>query len=156
MHNSLDVANCIIPNSLELGQEINSLKLQKLLYYVHGHAYATIGHGAVKDYFEAWKHGPVIPHLYRHLPHDGNNITAIIEMGRPKLKSYDPTLAKVIRMVMEKYGVYDGGQLVDMCKRPGTPWSIIWETNEDLEQHARIPHALIEQYFIQKTAENSK
>jgi uncharacterized phage-associated protein len=44
---------------------LTSLKLQKLLYYAQGHHLALKGIPLFDDEIQAWKHGPVVPSVYR-------------------------------------------------------------------------------------------
>lgn len=58
------VADYFIGLSNETGTLISNLKLQKLLYYADAWHLANYGDPLIKEDFQAWVHGPVIPALY--------------------------------------------------------------------------------------------
>jgi uncharacterized phage-associated protein len=149
---SVAVANYVINLARESGHPITPLALQKLLYYVHGHSFARLGHGAVNAAFEAWKYGPVIPSLYRHLRKYGSQpITSEIEdHAHENLGVIDPDLARVSRSVWKAYGYLDGGQLVDMTHKIGTPWYQTY--NKSPYANEVIPNDLIRDYFVARDA----
>jgi uncharacterized phage-associated protein len=47
------------------GVEISPMKLQKLVFFLHADFLVKHGRALIKQEFEAWNHGPVIPSLYR-------------------------------------------------------------------------------------------
>lgn len=50
---------------------ITNLRLQKLLYYVQGWSLAMKGEPAFREPIEAWRHGPVVPEVYRFYSEQG-------------------------------------------------------------------------------------
>ena len=59
-----EVADEILYRAQLLGIGISPLKLQKLLYYVQGHHFATTGETLFTDTVEAWEHGPAVRGVY--------------------------------------------------------------------------------------------
>ncbi|MBM6445292.1 SocA family protein [Pseudomonas sp. MIL9] len=66
MHSCSDVAKYFLCQaSTDDGDLISNLKLQKLVYYAQGFSLALHGEPLFPEPIEAWKHGPVVPALYR-------------------------------------------------------------------------------------------
>lgn len=62
-----DVANYFLNQvDIESGaDQLSNLKIQKLVYYAQGYHLAFFGRPLFDEEIEAWKHGPVVPSLYR-------------------------------------------------------------------------------------------
>lgn len=150
-HDPTTIANYLVKEAEHRGIRLTPLKLQKLLYYVHGHAYSRLGRGAVNEPFEAWKYGPVMPSLYRWLkPYGAAPITTpVADPAAQDLEVVDPDLAQVASGVLEAYGRLDGSQLVALTHRPGTPWHQAYRDGTHWLGET-IPDALIESYFRER------
>ena len=61
---ALFVANYIIEYSNNMGDEMNNLKLQKLLYFINARFLVEENRSLFEENFEKWKFGPVIPSVY--------------------------------------------------------------------------------------------
>ena len=145
-------ANYLINKAIEAGKPLTSLALQKLLYFLHGHAYARLGYGAVNEPFQAWQYGPVIPSLYKQLMVSGSSpITMpIYDSQNRDLASADPNLAKVADKVWDAYGNLSGNQLVSISMADGSPWNSTY--NPQNSDSAMIPEQSIRQYFQEREA----
>lgn len=60
----IDVAKYIINKSIEDGNPVSNLKLQKLLYYVQAASLVRFGSPIFKEDLVAWKYGPVSREIY--------------------------------------------------------------------------------------------
>jgi uncharacterized phage-associated protein len=59
------------------GVRISPMKLQKLVFFLHADFLVKHGRALIKQEFEAWDHGPVIPSLYSEFkPFQDRAITA--------------------------------------------------------------------------------
>ena len=70
---AMDLANYIINKSIDLEKPISNLQLQKILYfvnllYLHDTKSFLINEN---EEFQAWRHGPVIPDVYRKFAING-------------------------------------------------------------------------------------
>ena len=70
---AMDLANHIINRGIELGRPISNLQLQKILYfvnllYLHDTKSFLINEN---EEFQAWRHGPVMPDVYRKFAING-------------------------------------------------------------------------------------
>lgn len=64
--NAIDVSNYVIQYLNKKGQNINHLKLQKLLYYIEAWNMVFLNSPIFADKIEAWQHGPVIRSVWDH------------------------------------------------------------------------------------------
>ncbi|CEN81423.1 phage-associated protein [[Clostridium] sordellii] len=63
-YNVIEVSQHIINHSIENGNPVTNLKLQKILYYVQAAFLTEFKEECFDDDFEHWRHGPVIPKVY--------------------------------------------------------------------------------------------
>lgn len=62
---ALEVAKYVVNLCLEQGRPISNLQLQKILYFANIFYIMRKNTPLIKDDFQAWKFGPVIPEVYR-------------------------------------------------------------------------------------------
>ena len=126
MANAQEVARYIVCFFQDAGDPVTNLKLQKLLYYVHGWSLALRGSPAFDDRMEAWVHGPVQPGVYgTYKKYRWSCITE--EVARPTL---EPNLEGLVREVLEAYGT-DSAYELERRTHVEPPW---------LEARGGIPH----------------
>ena len=65
IYDVLDIAEYIIKRGWELGDCINCLKLQKILYFVQAYFLIDTNYPCFNEKIEAWPFGPVIPVVYK-------------------------------------------------------------------------------------------
>lgn len=70
---AMDLANYIINRSIESKRPISNLQLQKILYFTNLLYLNETGSFLLNgdEDFQAWKHGPVIPSVYRKFAING-------------------------------------------------------------------------------------
>jgi len=59
------LANLFLDWSIDVGIPVSPMKLQKLLFFTHSDFLTRTGMPLIKQEFEAWDYGPVIPSLYQ-------------------------------------------------------------------------------------------
>lgn len=156
MLNSEAVANYFIQKSFDKGVALSPMKLLKLVYIAHGWHRGYFSKNLINDAVQAWRYGPVIPDLYRHVKHFGKcDIDAPIEgygvAGDANNPPPDQHTLALLDRVWEIYSGYGGVQLSAMTHQPGTPWDQIWRSSGgDNYRGAIIPNELIEQHYKQK------
>ncbi len=112
--------------------DVSPMKIQKLIYCLHGWHLAVRGHPVVGERFEAWPHGPVLSSLYHQFkqyrwhriygfaedidPVTGNSNTLSVSQA-------DDQFYNVFNRVWERYKSFSGEQLSDITHQPSTPWS---------------------------------
>lgn len=120
MYDARQIANWFISRALRDGRRFSIMQLLKLIYIAHGW-YLEITGGAplVRNKIEAWKHGPVIPDVYRVFRPQGIDINRIDPAFPDQVDSHS---ANVLEYVYLNYGNIPAGRLSDMTHVPGGPW----------------------------------
>ena len=161
------IANSFLQRDLkEGGPSISHMKLQKLVYIMHGWCLGLTGKPAVNSYFEAWEYGPVEPNLYRRLmPFGDANIPSLIptwemrENDEWEVKSAtvpedgNEEFYKIFDAVFQGYMQYDGIKLSSLTHQRGTPWDETMEKTGGA-LYEKIPEELIHSYYKKLAAEN--
>lgn len=160
MENPLAVANEIIRLANNAGTPPTQMKLQKLLFYAHGWYLALCHEPLVKETFQAWKYGPVLPSVYHEFKAFGTS--GITREGTELVRQLNGTLSwmapvltfektEIVRQLIKKiwqvYGKYSGNQLSTMTHNPDTPWAKAREGYDENERDIPIPNKLMKIYF---------
>jgi uncharacterized phage-associated protein len=159
MENSLAIANYFIKKSLDEGEELTPMKLLKLVYIAHGWYLGLNGTALLDEGVEAWRYGPVVPSVYREFKKYGNNqisqlgyiFTDQMQIVTPMA---DENKIQFLDKIWDVYKKYNGLELSTLTHEPGTPWDIVWNTENGKDiQGAIIRNNLIEQHYkLKKTA----
>ncbi len=140
-----DVSNWILNKNLEnrnSGKEVDgitNLKLQKLLYYASGIYYFYKKCNLIKEDFVAWKHGPVIKHIYYKYNSNG---AKEIQHNRKITIGIDSETQEILEKMYSKYSKYTAEELRNMTHQE-SPWK---KTN----RNKIIEKDLIKDYFENK------
>jgi len=104
---SIKLAHYIIDELNSKFEDINHLKVQKLLYYVDSWHLVFTGHKLISDDFEAWVHGPVSRKVFLEFK-EHSLIYDVIKPFNEKISLEAEGLAKeqieIISDVLEEYG----------------------------------------------------
>jgi len=126
-------ANSLLQKSFQTRQPLTHLKLQKLLYFLHGWHLAITGVPVVDEGFQAWDYGPVIPELYQQLRHFGaQTIDDYIRDLDPETgqavayvaNDQDQQFWEILNKVWEQYAGYSALQLSTLSHAPQSAWSL--------------------------------
>lgn len=71
--NPSDVAKYFLYRSMQDGELVSPLKMQKLVYYAYALILAKKGKKLFDEKIEAWANGPVVPTLYQELKRYGSS-----------------------------------------------------------------------------------
>jgi uncharacterized phage-associated protein len=134
-------------------QGITHLKLQKLVYYVHGWwlAYNPSNPPLLTERPEVWRHGPVFPNIYNALKNFGSRPIRLPQPDLPlsppaDIGEDDDQALNLVDWVWVRYGAYSAIQLSNMTHEPGTPWRQLAERYQyRVPAHLQIPDELISQ-----------
>lgn len=127
------VANSILYLAKQEGRTISPLKLQKLLYFLHGWSLAIRGEPIVGEKFEAWPYGPVLSSIYHEFKQYGAgpieeyacDIDPVSgEETRSRVNSKNETFSQLLDRVWRKYSRFSAIDLSEMTHRPGSPWDL--------------------------------
>ena len=154
------IANTFLQYDFDFDREtITPLKLQKLIYLLHGYYLAREDQSVLREYFEAWKYGPVNSQLYHRLKHYGNKpitdyISSIDEDDPNELSVYVVSKKKsdfwpVFNEVVDKYMPMTAIQLSSLTHKNGSPWDI---TYSRLGEGWKIDDSLIKRHFKKQLA----
>ena len=58
------IAQLFVKKGIEEGNPITQMKLQKVVYFAHGLYLGSQRKPLIKESFQAWKFGPVVPDIY--------------------------------------------------------------------------------------------
>ena len=147
MHSPIQAANSVLSYSFKKQSPISPLKLQKLVYFIHGWFLAWFDQPTLDREPEAWQFGPVFPEVY----HD-YKIFGSIPISQDNFKSYGPLIKgevpypdanfhNMLEAVWKLYSPHSALTLSDLTHRPGTPWSLARErgdrflNQEEIKQH---------------------
>ena len=120
MLNCHQVANYFLTKvNAEEGEVITNLKLQKLAYYVQSASLAFFEVPLFNEDLEAWKHGPVVPELYRSFKKHGSN--SLPRARNVAVDCYSPHDRKLMDDVYAFFGQFAAWKLRDMTHEE-TPW----------------------------------
>jgi uncharacterized phage-associated protein len=160
MHDARAISNLILAKFDAKSFDISNLKLNKVLYFVHGMHLANTATGIVRNHFEAWEHGPVVRVVYHQFKEFGEDpITNAAEhlnyaTGKVEPISFRDIQAETrefILQVAEHYVHFPAWKLREMTHEPGGPWQQVFASeasNRGLRD--RIPNELIRAHFVSR------
>jgi uncharacterized phage-associated protein len=161
MYEARKICNLLISRADSHSFELTNLRLNKLLFFIHGWALTSRPEGVVRNHFIAWKHGPVVRPVFDSFKIYGDaRITEPAryldyDTGEDRVIPYDDILPADADLILRTFAFYDRyttGQLVDKSHEPGGPWDTIFtEWSRDKRLNPRIPNQLIREYFLMQS-----
>lgn len=119
MYSAMLIAKYILKWFYDCDEFISNLKLQKLLYYVQGFCLDALDEPCFSDAIQAWKHGPVIPPVYREFsPFLSGPIIFFDEYFDGEIAE---SVTDMIDDVLEAFSIFGAWDLVEMTHRE-SPW----------------------------------
>jgi uncharacterized phage-associated protein len=147
------VANHVLWRANKDKVDISPMKLQKILYFLHGTYLSITGESLIDEGFRRWDYGPVIPSVYHELKIYG---------GLPiddYIKKYDkekgefipffvntralPRFEDILDQVWNKYSKFSAIKLSNLTHESDSPWAKTAPNN-------RIPDDVIAEYFTRQ------
>ena len=145
---------------------LTNLRLNKLLYFIHGWGLTSRPDGLIRNHFFAWMHGPVLRPVYDAFKVYGEGTIAgparylDYMAGENRPVAYDDILpddAAIIESVFASYDRYATHQLVDLTHVVGGPWHVVYSAwIEDKRLNLRIPNDLIRAHFLREAGGQSR
>ena len=138
----LDIADEVLRSAKAKGIPLTPLKLMKLVYMAYGWFWANRDEPLFNERIEAWKYGPVIPHLYHASKKFGRDVIPedLILDG----VTTNDDIRGFIDKVVDEYGEMSGFSLSSLTHQPDTPWEkVCCEGVSDIE----IPPTLIRDHY---------
>lgn len=146
------VANLLLDWAAAEGAPVTNLKLQKLLFFAHADHLVSTGHPLVRDEFEAWSYGPVIPAVYQEFKRFSDNpitgrafrfdpVRQVRLIAEAQMSAEDVAL---LRRSCSIYMPVGAGLLSQRSHKPGGPWAVALAMfNGYSNINRRISNALI-------------
>lgn len=125
MKKAYDVANYFILLWKNTEDAVSNLKLNELLYFAQGYAYAKLGRPLFSDDIEVWELGPVVRDVYKKYQSFGKSPIDIVDDSF-NVDVFDEEELSLLMCVAANYGKYTASTLVDMTHVSGSPWSIAY------------------------------
>jgi uncharacterized phage-associated protein len=160
MYEARKICNFLIARADTHQFPLTNLRLNKLLYFIHGWGLTSRPDGLARNHFTAWMHGPVVQPVYDAFkPFGENPITELAKYldyitGQSRVVAYDdisPHDAAVIESVFRSYDRFTTGQLVTMSHTVGGPWHTVYSAwAKDNRANLRIPNEVIRAHFLQE------
>lgn len=160
MYEARKICNFLIARSVAHSFELTNLRINKLLYFIHGWGLTSRREGLIRNHFLAWKHGPVVRPVFDTFKIFGEGrITEPAKYldyvaAEEKVVTYDDIASsdcEIISRVFTAYDRYTTSQLVTMSHEPGGPWDIVYSAwSKDNRLNLRIPNELIREHFLKQ------
>jgi uncharacterized phage-associated protein len=159
---SAAAVNWVLQKAKEENIPITGLKLQKLLYFMHGNVLRKTSRPLVDEYCQAWTYGPVFPSVYHEYKLNGskpilvNNFSFMKEYDQAKgvfvFKGacHDAALEEILLETWEKYKDRNGESLSALThtKDSDNPWQIMRKLSASSGMNRiSTPNAIIKSYF---------
>src|SRR5437868_3452952 len=82
------IAYAFAQKGIEEGKPVTQMKLQKMVYFANGYHMVKYNEPLIKESFEAWKFGPVVPTIYENFKLYGSHPIADTNISNIKT-TYD-------------------------------------------------------------------
>jgi uncharacterized phage-associated protein len=135
MYEARKICNLLLARYDASVYDLTNLRLNKLLYFIHGLGLTSRPQGLIRNHFEAWKLGPVVKPVFDTFKIYGDDyITRMAEhldyaSGKSEIVPYvdiaSPDVEFIVR-IFENYNKYTTAQLVDLSHEPGGPWHLVF------------------------------
>ena len=122
MHEAKRIANEFIQRALEAGHYLTPMQVQKLVYFAHARMLALHGTALVRQEFQAWQYGPVVPEIYDGLQRYGRSwVREAIPMVEEKCLSTRER--DIVDWTYDRYSPLSAWVLSELSHAPGGPWA---------------------------------
>jgi uncharacterized phage-associated protein len=145
-----DVAYAFVQKGIIESNFVTQMKLQKILYFAHGLHLAQYHAPLIKETFQAWKFGPVIPRIYHtyklygSMPITNTDIAYLVDRPAPH---FNDEANEIIEVTWKTLKNIDGIKLSQWTHQDDSPWK---KHYEEQVLSKEIPNEEIERYFAEK------
>ena len=166
-HDPSTIANSLLEIARLHGQQLDPMKLQKLVYFSHGW-HLGFGLGPLSsETAEAWQWGPVFPSLYHAVKGWGSGpvLESILVLrrelvkGQPQYLRTTPTIPaeesvalQLLNRIWQVYGHMTALELSQLSHEPDGPWA---RARAERRRGAVISDSSIREYFGAKIEANA-
>jgi uncharacterized phage-associated protein len=160
MYEARKICNLLIAHNNTHLFELTNLRINKLLYFIHGWGLTSRREGLVRNHFLAWTHGPVIRPVFDAFKTYGEaTITEpakyfdyVSGEDRPVAHAdISPADTEIVMRIFASFDRFTTRQLVEMSHEPGGPWDIVYKAwSKDNRCNLRIPNELMRTHFLKQ------
>jgi uncharacterized phage-associated protein len=143
------IAYAFVKRGIEEGKFVTQMKLQKMVYFAHGYHLALYNDPLIKEEFQAWKFGPVVPAIYQDYKLYGSD--KIIDIGLITssynildLAKLDGNALDAINYTWEATKGLSATALSSWSHKKGGPWDRVYKPGE---MDLTIDNTFIKEYF---------
>lgn len=149
------VANFVLDYCDKKNRPVTHLALQKIVFFCHVWSLVHLKRPLVKQKFEAWEFGPVLPYLYREFKDFDRSpvksrATQINTLdGKLRIVDYDfdSQTAAFLAEIVEFYSRMRASDLVDLSHVAGGPWHRVWNHPGQVKPGMKIDDAQIASFY---------
>ena len=143
------IAYAFVKKGIDEGKYVTQMKLQKMLFFAQGYHLSRFGVPLIKETFQAWKYGPVVPNIYQDFKLYGSSPitdTNYLSFSRGFLEvaTLDAKAQDAIDYTWEITKNTTASSLSNWTHQPGTPWDKVYNP---IETDKVIDNGLIKSYF---------
>jgi uncharacterized phage-associated protein len=149
---ALAVAYAFVKKGIEEEIPFTQMKLQKLVFFAHGLYLATeSSQPLIKENFQAWKFGPVVPEIYHTYKYYGDEkindtfwLFGAEDSWDETLKNADKKSQEAIDATWSALKSMSAIKLSNWTHKEGSPWQKVYKPGI---HSVEIPNEKIEAYF---------
>lgn len=143
------IAYAFVKKGIDEGKFVTQMKLQKLVYFAHGYHLAKYGVPLIKENFQAWKFGPVVPEIYNDFKLYGSKLITDTASFTPSDTYKQRSLLNSesidsINYTWEVLKDFSAMALSYWTHQPQTPWSKVYDPDQ---KSTPISNEEIKNYF---------
>lgn len=155
-HDARALANHFLQLAKLEARPLTHLHIQKILYFGHGYHLAYYNDPLFSQTVQAWKHGPVIPEVYRVFRDYGKSpITTLADTYdehfecTPYRADLSESTTRYLASVWDAYKGVSPYKLSDLSHAPDGPWAKA-SAGQDLDANRGVPmpNPMIREYFV--------
>jgi uncharacterized phage-associated protein len=153
------VVNWLLSNFDSNQYCLTNMKVNKIIYFLHGVVLAREGIPLIRNHFECWDHGPVISSLYHRLKdwadRPVDRLLVYFDYSSSQTKVVDcleveKFASNSMRRAAEYFVEKDVWWLVNESHEQGGPWDLAKQDLPDTWRSKRIGDLLIKEHFVNK------
>lgn len=160
MYSAKDIAFSIVNRGIADGKPVTQMQLQKMLYFANGIHLAKGKGPLLKDKFQAWRFGPVIPSIYdiyKLYGSDKINHTIWLTSGLGyggihKPVELDSDTLETINITWNTLKDIDAIKLSNWTHQSGSPWEKAYQYGENTIINEEDMKVYFDQFMTKKDA----
>lgn len=150
------LANLVLEEAGESGQQITNLHINKALFFVYVDFYREFGFPPTRAKVEAWEHGPVFREVYNQFKNFGRSgisgkaMKVDYDSGKkiPAIDRITPEHEKFLRTTARFYAAVPASVLYDLSHNARGAWAQVWNHRGEFNIGMEITPELIMKYEV--------